>query len=78
MKADAYKLLDECVDIGIIIGNNRAHKHENNPSMDTINHCIHTAVMQEICEWFNFDNDEITVYDEDPETLLPIPPAHPL
>jgi hypothetical protein len=58
MKAKEYFLIDRCIEDGIIMGWNRAHKHTDTPSEDQIKQAIHLAVTNEICEWFTF-NDEI-------------------
>lgn len=60
MKANEYKLLSRCIEDGIQLGINRAYKHSDGmPSKDVMLDQIEAAVMQEICEWFDFgDSDE--------------------
>jgi hypothetical protein len=58
MKAKEFKLLTLAIESGICLGFNHAHKHEDHPSADTIKHRIQDAVMNEICDWFHFDEIE--------------------
>ena len=59
MKANEYKLISQCVEDGIQLGLNRAYKHsEGMPTKDSILYEIEAAVMQEICEWFDFDDGD--------------------
>ena len=57
MKAKEYNLIAQCVENGVMLGWNRAHKHNENPDPDTIRDAIEVAVMNEICEWFDFDEE---------------------
>lgn len=59
MKPNAYKLLMQCVETGIALGWNRAHKHNDEPSEEAIKLAIERAIETEICEWFDFD-DQVT------------------
>ena len=60
MKANEYKILEECVERGVDYGYQRAFKHTDNPSEDVIKECISRNIMMEICEYFNFeDNKEL-------------------
>lgn len=54
MKVKEYAVLEECVTNGITRGWNRAHKHDEDPSEDTIKESVLDAVMLEICEYFEF------------------------
>lgn len=59
MKPNTYKLLDQCVQDGIELGVNRAYKHSDGmPTKDTLLNEIQASVMQEICEWFDFEYHE--------------------
>ena len=43
------------VSAGVEYGYNRAHKHTDSPSEGQIKEAIIKAVMDEICEWFVFE-----------------------
>jgi hypothetical protein len=55
VRVKAYDLLRECVENGIAYGWNRARKHVDDPDPETVKGEIEAAVMNEICEWFSFD-----------------------
>ena len=55
MKAREYNLIVQCVETGIMLGWNRAHKHHESPDPESIRNAIEIAVLNEICEWFDFD-----------------------
>jgi hypothetical protein len=55
MKAKEYNLITQCVETGVMLGWNRAHKHTDTPDPDTIRSAIEQAVLNEICEWFDFE-----------------------
>ena len=56
MKAKEYNLIAQCVETGVMLGWNRAHKHEENPEPQYIRDQIENAVMNEICQWFDFED----------------------
>lgn len=58
MKANTYKVLARAVEEGVLLGWNRAHKHLDNPDPDTIKYHLQEAVLNEICEWMDFNEDE--------------------
>ena len=58
MKANMYKLIERCVEEGVQYGYNRAHKHTDTPTEDQIKLAVTDAVMNEICEWFDFDQGD--------------------
>ena len=55
MKAKEYNLITQCVETGVMLGWNRAHKHHATPEDEAIRNAIEQAVLNEICEWFDFD-----------------------
>ena len=55
MKPNAYKLMLQCIEVGVQIGWRRAHKHNDTPDEDAIKTAIENAIQNEICEWFEFD-----------------------
>lgn len=56
MRAKEYSLIDRCVEDGIQYGWQRAHKHTDTPDETWIRTQIHLAVMNEIAEWFEFND----------------------
>lgn len=57
VKFDAYRLLDRAVEEGVRYGYMRAYKYTDTPSKEGIIADIHQAVMHELCEIMDFDND---------------------
>jgi hypothetical protein len=55
MKAKEYNLITQCVETGVMLGWNRAHKHDATPDPEAIRDAIEQAVLNEICEWFDFE-----------------------
>jgi hypothetical protein len=55
MKANEYYLITHCVETGVRLGWNRAHKHVINPDPESIRSAIEMAVLSEISEWFDFE-----------------------
>ena len=55
MKAKEYNLITQCVETGVMLGWNRAHKHDATPEDEAIRNTIEMAVLNEICEWFDFE-----------------------
>jgi len=62
MKPKTYPILVDAVENGVKYGYHRAHKHNDDPDQDQITDAIISAVINEICEWFEFD--DIREYDE--------------
>ena len=57
MKAKEYNLIVQCVESGVRLGWNRAYKHDTTPDPEAIQNAIEVAVLNEICEWFDFDGE---------------------
>jgi hypothetical protein len=57
MRIRAYPVLCRAVEEGVAYGWRRAHKHIDTPDVKSIEEQIVTAVLNEICEYFNFDDD---------------------
>ena len=55
MKAKEYNLITQCVETGVMLGWNRAHKHDATPDPEAIRDAIEQAILSEICEWFDFE-----------------------
>jgi hypothetical protein len=58
MRIDEYKVLSECVEKGIDYGYMRAHKYTDLPTDQGIKDAIHDAVMNEVCEYFHFNEHQ--------------------
>ena len=54
VSVDVYRVIEEAVDAGVAYGWNRAHKHDERPTPETIQDAISRAVMGELCEWLRF------------------------
>jgi hypothetical protein len=57
MKANDYKVLIEAIERGVAYGHSRAYKHDDKPTDDIVKMCIEDAVITEILEWFDFDDE---------------------
>lgn len=57
LRAKVYPLLVEAIEAGVAYGLNRAHKHTDTPTREQIAEAIEQAVMNEMCERFQFDGD---------------------
>lgn len=55
MKAKEYNVLEMAVERGVEYGYMRAHKHNESPSENEIKQAICKAVMDDISEWFVFE-----------------------
>jgi|SanBayMetagenome_1026888.scaffolds.fasta_scaffold30160_2 hypothetical protein len=64
MKVDEYKVLVMCIENGVQVGWNRAHKHSDTPEPHYVQSCIDEAVLHEIFEYFNFDEDGDSAVNE--------------
>lgn len=60
MKPNTYKILSRAVEEGVDYGWHRAHKHVEKPDDASVRDAIADAVISEICEWFDLD-DEVAV-----------------
>ena len=57
MKPKIYHILSNAIETGALIGYHRAFKHQENPSERSIAESVHDAIMNEIAEYFSFDDD---------------------
>lgn len=55
MKPKSYLLLTRCIEEGVTYGWSHAHKHTEHPTEDFVKDSIAEAVINEICEWFDFE-----------------------
>lgn len=62
MKANNYKVLSKCIEIGIDFGFMRYQKYTEfdlpDSEIDKIKQSMEEAIINEICEYFNFDQNE--------------------
>jgi predicted Zn-dependent protease with MMP-like domain len=58
MKLRAYDVLRRAVEEGAAYGWRRAHKHTDTPGEDAIVDQIVQGVLNEICEYFDFDDED--------------------
>lgn len=57
MKARDGMVLERCVETGIRLGLNRARKRQETPTEDDVAAEIQRAIMDEVEEWFIFEED---------------------
>lgn len=57
MRARDSLVLERCVETGIKLGLNRARKHQEAPTEDEVVQAIQRAIMDEVEEWFIFEED---------------------
>lgn len=55
MRLRAYNIISEAICKGIEYGVRRAHKHDDNPAIDTIVEEAHHNAMIHLCEVLEFD-----------------------
>ena len=56
MRVRAYEVLRRAIEDGAAYGWRRAHKHTATPSEETIKDEIVTGILNEVCEYFDFDD----------------------
>ncbi len=59
MKPRSYSILARALEEGIDCGWNRAHKHVDNPSEETIKETIFDGIMEAITEVFDFQESDV-------------------
>jgi hypothetical protein len=55
MKPKTLPVLEMCIENGVTRGYFRAHKHTDTPDEAQMLDAMYQAIMEEICEWFEFD-----------------------
>lgn len=55
MKPRTLLLLDRCIEDGIDLGWDRAHKHTDQPTDLAIKEKIGAAIWEQIHDWFDFE-----------------------
>lgn len=56
LKPNVYTILQECIEIGINSGFNKAHKHTDNPTEEHLKEEVLRYIMLQISEKFIFDD----------------------
>lgn len=59
MKPKLINVLELCIENGLKLGYNRAFKHDDNPSEENIQSKQFQAIMEEIYEWFDFEENKV-------------------
>ena len=57
MKVKVERVIEDCLATGINLGWNRAHKHDETPSEGVIKDAIHDCIMEQLYEYFSFDDE---------------------
>ncbi len=60
LRVRAYQVLRRAIEEGAEYGWRRAHKHTDAPDEETIKGQIVTGILNEICEYFDFDDGDFT------------------
>lgn len=55
MTPDAYKVMRMAVETGVAVGIRRVYKHNPAPTHEAIAEAVEEAVIDQICEWFRFE-----------------------
>lgn len=58
MKVNEYQVMRDCIEAGISLGWERAHKHTDIPSPERIQVCIEDAIMLQLAEYFFYEGEE--------------------
>jgi len=57
LKPKVYPLLCDAIDVGVLRGYSRAHKHTDTPTEQHIHDAIYQAVLEEILDRFTIDQE---------------------
>jgi hypothetical protein len=60
MKVKVYNLISECIERGTERGYRRSYKHVDNPDEASIVDNIHREIMNELYDYFDFNEEEIS------------------
>jgi len=58
LRVRAYDVLRRAIEEGVEYGWRRAHKHTDAPDEETIKDQVVTGILNEVCEYFDFDREE--------------------
>ena len=59
MKPKEQAVIEMCIENGVTHGMARAYKHTDEPTDDQIKFVLRDAIMHEIYEWFEFEENEV-------------------
>lgn len=59
LRVRAYPVLAEAVESGVKYGLTRAYKYTDKPTREDMENAVVVAVMNDICERFDFDEDQL-------------------
>ena len=57
MRPKFFQLLETCITDGVVLGHKRAYKHNDAPCESDINQSIINEVLNEIHQWFDFEDE---------------------
>lgn len=57
MKPKFNMVLEQCLETGLKLGYRRAFKHSDNPGEDTIVSKQYDAILEELYQWFDMENE---------------------
>lgn len=60
MRVRAYPVLSEAVERGVAYGWAHARKHTRRPTPESVQAEIHQAVLDEVCQAFDFPDDDLS------------------
>lgn len=60
MRVRVYAVLERAVEDGVVYGWRRAHKHDDAPEAAAVQEHVARAVLSEICDYFDVDEEEDT------------------
>ena len=58
MKPKLMKVLEQCLEVGMARGWDKAHKHTDEPSEEMIKNEMLFAIEHEMYEWFDFEGED--------------------
>ncbi len=58
MRVRERPVIEQCVEVGVMRGIRRAFKHAETPAREDLEREVIRAVLEELAEWIEFDEDE--------------------
>jgi hypothetical protein len=56
MKPKIRPILEMCIETGVRRGLNKAFKHDDEPSMETISNCLEECIQEELMQFFDMED----------------------